>query len=71
MPKKIDKAPECCGFSKVNTQGQMTIPAEARKALGLDPDTRLMVFTDRAKRRLLVTLAPPDSELLDLATPKP
>lgn len=59
---------ECWGFSKVNTQGQMQIPAEARKALGLEPNTRLMVFGELSKRRLVVTIKPLDADLLDLAS---
>jgi bifunctional DNA-binding transcriptional regulator/antitoxin component of YhaV-PrlF toxin-antitoxin module len=54
--------------SEVNSQGQMQIPAEARKALGLETDTRLMVFAERSTRRLVVTIKPFDKDLLDLAT---
>lgn len=68
MGKDTEKDLECCGFSKVNSQGQMQIPAEARKALGLEADTRLMVFAERSTRRLVVTIKPLDGDLLDLAT---
>ena len=71
MAKDTEKNLECCGFSKVNSQGQMQIPAEARKALGLDADTRLMVFAERNTRRLVVTIKPLDEDLLDLATRAP
>jgi AbrB family looped-hinge helix DNA binding protein len=59
---------ECCGFSKVHKSGQMTIPAEARKAVDFETGTALMVFADRATRRLVVTIKPLDEELLDLAS---
>lgn len=68
MAKDTKKDLECCGFSKVNSQGQMQIPADARKALELDAGTRLMVFADRDARQLVVAIKPLDEDLLDLAT---
>src|SRR4051794_11007200 len=57
-----------CGSTKVKRKGQMQIPAEARKALGFEADTRLMVFAEKSSRRLVVTIKPLDEDLLDLAT---
>jgi len=68
VAKDTEKDLECCGFTKVNRQGQMQIPVEARKALSIDEGTRLMVFAERSTRRLVVTIKPMDEALLDLAT---
>ncbi len=68
MAKDPEKDLECCGFSKVNSQGQMQIPSDARKALDLTTGTRLMVFADRSARQLVVTIKPLDEDLLNLAT---
>jgi bifunctional DNA-binding transcriptional regulator/antitoxin component of YhaV-PrlF toxin-antitoxin module len=59
---------ECTGFTKVNGQGQMLIPIDARNALGWDTNTKLIVFAEPSKQQLLVTVKPLDTELLDLAT---
>lgn len=68
MAQNAPNKMECCGFSKVNRQGQMQIPADWRKALGFDEDTPLMLFADIAKKQLLVTIKPLDEDLLTLAT---
>jgi AbrB family looped-hinge helix DNA binding protein len=68
VAKGTERKLECYGFSKVNSQGQMQIPANARKALDLENGTSLMVFADRETRQLVVTIKPLDDELLDLAT---
>lgn len=68
VAKDTEKDLECCGFTKVNRQGQMLIPVDARKALGWKTDTRLIVFAERSKQRLVVTVKPLDELLLDLAT---
>lgn len=46
----------------------MQIPSDARKALGWETDTRLMVFAEPSTGRLVVTIKPLDEALLDLAT---
>jgi AbrB family looped-hinge helix DNA binding protein len=46
----------------------MQIPADARKALGLESGTRLMVFADRGAGHLVVAIKPSDEELLELAS---
>lgn len=71
MSKEKERDLECCGFSKVHKSGQIQIPVEARNAVGFGVGTPLMVFADRAARRLIVTLKPLDDELLELAAPRP
>lgn len=68
MSQGTKKDFERCGFTKVNRQGQMLVPSDARKALALDPETSLIVFVDRKQRRLIVGITPPDEDLLDLTT---
>lgn len=63
-----DRDFECYGFSKVNSQGQTQIPADARKALRFEADTRLMLFADLSTPRLIVTVKPLDG---DLREPRP
>lgn len=44
------------GTATVNDKGQVVIPAEARRALGIEPDTRFVVVGD--KKRKILALVP-------------
>lgn len=46
------------GTATVNDKGQVVIPAEARRALGIEPDTRFVVVGD--KKRKILALVPAD-----------
>ncbi len=47
---------ECCGISKLGGRGQVVIPAEARKKLGLKRGEKLFVFC-RGKDALVLVKA--------------
>lgn len=49
------------------SKGSLTIPADARRDLGIDGVPRLLVFGDPAKRFLILYPEPPVGPLLDLA----
>lgn len=45
------------GTVTVGTRGQVSIPAQARKALGLEPGDQLVVLTDPAQGLALIPLS--------------
>lgn len=49
--------PKFYGTTTVGERGQVVIPAEARRELGLTPSTKLMVFGGQRGRGLMLTKA--------------
>ena len=47
------------GLTRMSSKGQVVIPAELRKRLGLRPGTKFVLFTD-GQNLLLQKLAEPD-----------
>jgi AbrB family looped-hinge helix DNA binding protein len=57
------------GVGKVTDNGQITVPAEARADLGIDPNGHVVVFADHSCGRLIVLpWDPPADKLLEFAT---
>ena len=56
--------PKFYGVATVGERGQVVIPAEARRDLGISPSTKLLVFGTRKKGGLILTKAEFVSELL-------
>ena len=52
------------GDTTVNTNGQVTIPAEARRDMGFEPATRVIFFGRPDSCELIVMPAPPAEEHL-------
>src|SRR5436190_170850 len=50
---------ECYGVGNVTKNGQITVPADARTEIGIEPNGRVIFFGDRRSGRLIVTSAPP------------
>jgi bifunctional DNA-binding transcriptional regulator/antitoxin component of YhaV-PrlF toxin-antitoxin module len=55
---------ECYGVSKVNKNGLVQVPADARTEIGLAPNSRVILFGDAKRGRLLVLPVPPGAEHL-------
>jgi AbrB family looped-hinge helix DNA binding protein len=60
-----DEALDCHGFCTITGQGQITIPAAARRAIGLEENSRVVIFADTERRVLIVGHEPPAQEVLD------
>ena len=56
----------CFGSTTVGARGQMVIPAEARKELGIDLGTKLLVFGHFHGRALVFLKVEAVEELLDV-----
>ena len=52
------------GDAPVNANGQVTIPADARRDMGLQPSTRVIFFGRPETCELIVMPAPPPAEHL-------
>jgi AbrB family looped-hinge helix DNA binding protein len=63
-----DQDLECYGIGHVTKNGQITVPADARTEIGIEPNGRVMFFGDRRSGRLIVTSAPPVDDLLQFVT---
>ena len=59
------------GTVTVGTRGQISIPAQARKSLGLEPGDQLVVLTDPAQGLALVPLPRPPPGLEQQQAPQP
>jgi AbrB family looped-hinge helix DNA binding protein len=64
----VDEDLECYGVGNVTKNGQITVPADARAEIGIEPNGRVMFFGDRRSGRLIVTSAPPAGDLLEFVT---
>ena len=54
-----------CGSVTVGERGQVVIPAEVRKALGIEPGDRLLVFRQPTGRALMLAKIDSVQEVLD------
>ena len=46
---------DICGSATVGDRGQVVIPAEVRKALGIKPNDKLMVFANEHRKSIMLT----------------
>lgn len=56
--------PKFYGSTTIGERGQIVIPAEARKDLGLSPSTKVMVFGDPTGKGLMILNAESVAEIL-------
>jgi len=65
--KQLNEHPvgKCFGSTVVGPRGQVVIPVEARKELGLDVGARLLVFSHSAGRGLLFVKVEAVEDLLN------
>jgi len=56
----------CYGTAVLGPRGQLVIPAEARKAVGIDTGSKLLVFGHLQGRGLLLIKAEAAEELLNI-----
>jgi AbrB family looped-hinge helix DNA binding protein len=59
--------PKFYGATTVGERGQVVIPAEARRDLGLTPATKLLVFGSHSKGGIMITKAESFAEFLTKA----
>lgn len=59
---------KCFGSATVGPRGQVVIPASARKELGIDVGTRLLVFMGPGKRGLLFFKADAVEQIVTMLT---
>jgi len=66
--EQADKRPigKCFGSTVVGPRGQLVIPVEARKELGVDVGTKLLVFNHFGGRGLLFLKVDAVEELLNI-----
>jgi len=57
---------KCFGSTVVGPRGQLVIPVEARKELGIDVGTKLLVFSHFGERGLMFVKAGVVEELLNI-----
>ena len=62
------KPPKFYGSVTVAKRGQVSIPAEARRDLGIMPSTKLLVFSGQGKKALMLVKAESVSEFIANAT---
>ena len=60
-------APKFYGSTTVGERGQVVIPAEARRDLGLTPATKLLVFGSHSRGGIMITKAESFTEFLTKA----
>jgi len=58
------KRPNFYGSVTVAEHGQVSIPAEARRDLGITPSTKLLVFSGPGKKALMLVKAESVTELI-------
>lgn len=51
---KRERFGKCYGSTTISERGQVVIPIEARREIGLKPGTRLLVFGPMGKRGLIL-----------------
>jgi len=59
--------PKFYGATTIGERGQVVIPAEARKELGLTPSTKLLVFGSKDKGGIMITRAESFADFLSKA----
>ena len=69
LPKDFEQAiPKFYGATTIGERGQIVIPADARKHLGLSPSTKVMVFGGNTGEGLLIIKAESVAEYLAKAS---
>jgi AbrB family looped-hinge helix DNA binding protein len=56
------------GLIAVTSASQVTIPAEARRELGIAPNSQVLAFGELQTGRLILMPPPPADELLEFVT---
>ncbi|MFH1824928.1 MAG: AbrB/MazE/SpoVT family DNA-binding domain-containing protein [Candidatus Firestonebacteria bacterium] len=46
---------DICGSTTVGGRGQVVIPMEVRKSLGIKPNDKLMVFANKHRKTIMLT----------------
>ena len=61
-------APEFYGSVTVGERGQVSIPAKVRKDMGIEPSTKLLVFSGKEKNAVMFVKADSLTHLLSSAS---
>ena len=61
-------APEFYGSVTVGERGQVSIPAKVRKDMGIEPSTKLLVFSGKEKNAVMFVKADSLTDLLSNAS---
>jgi bifunctional DNA-binding transcriptional regulator/antitoxin component of YhaV-PrlF toxin-antitoxin module len=61
---------KCYGSAVVGPRGQLVVPMEARRELGIDTGTRFLVFEQLRKKGLMFVKVEAVQEILNIATEK-
>ncbi len=69
-PENEHAVGKCFGSTVVGPRGQLVIPVEARKELGIDAGTKLLAFGQFGDRGLVFVKVEAVEELLNLMTQK-